>query len=620
MAPAASVLDTPPLYYPATSDYTNESNHTFQGIPGLERSANGRLWATWYSGGDSEGPENYVVLATSGDNGNSWSDVIMAIDPLDNIRAFDPCLWTDPQDRLWFFWAQADTRTTNPGVWAIVTEDPNSAMPTWSEPTRLCDGIMMNKPTVLDNGNWLLPTAIWNTEGSSRVVQSTDNGNTFNLIGQANVPASIRSADEPMIVERDNDLLMYVRTDLGIGQSTSVDNGYTWTDVVPTNLTDTVSRFFLRELDSGNLLLVTNSPPSGTGRSHLTAYLSQNQGTTWQGGLLIDERLGVSYPDGVQDENGTIYLSYDYNRTTDRQILMSTFTEADVLAGTAVSEEARFQVLINQANVYPSPPMGSIVDRTGNGHEARTIRTSVAPANVGGLTEAFSFHDGYIATPDATDTPHLGTEETEGTISAWVKFNEGFMDFSGGWGNALMVGATWDDGTARVELDSDGRIRLAAKLSDGTRSNILTGYTSTEADKWYHLAFSFGVETGNQNLSRTRLVVTDSEGNVSTYYGANYDADLTLDMSDLCFGGMTAALEGADRDSILDGEMTDLRYYDSALSLSEIALLADSDFTTNPASGALVAHYYPTAVPEPGSLMLILTAVFALAGFCRKKT
>lgn len=37
-----------------------------------------------------------------------------------------------------------------------------------------------------------------------------------------------------------------------------------------------------------------------TSRSHLTAYLSKDDGTTWTGGLMLDERRGVSYPDGQQ--------------------------------------------------------------------------------------------------------------------------------------------------------------------------------------------------------------------------------------------------------------------------------------------------------------------------------
>ena len=38
------------------------------------------------------------------------------------------------------------------------------------------------------------------------------------------------------------------------------------------------------------------------------AYISQDDGKTWKGGLEIDGRADVSYPDAAQDENGNIYI------------------------------------------------------------------------------------------------------------------------------------------------------------------------------------------------------------------------------------------------------------------------------------------------------------------------
>ena len=35
-------------------------------------------------------------------------------------------------------------------------------------------------------------------------------------------------------------------------------------------------------------------------RRHLTAFISTDDGRTWGGGLMLDERRGVSYPDGQQ--------------------------------------------------------------------------------------------------------------------------------------------------------------------------------------------------------------------------------------------------------------------------------------------------------------------------------
>jgi hypothetical protein len=68
--------------------------------------------------------------------------------------------------------------------------------------------------------------------------------------------------------------------------------------------------------------------------------------------LLLDERDSVSYPDGVEAQNGDLYVIYDRGRfppTADREILMATFTEADVKQGQCVTERARLQVVVNWA-------------------------------------------------------------------------------------------------------------------------------------------------------------------------------------------------------------------------------------------------------------------------------
>lgn len=345
-----------------------DDTRIFQGIPGLERAKNGRLWALWYAGGPDEpgeGPGNYVVLVTSGDDGKKWSKPKLVIDPTGPVRAYDPTLWHDPKGRLWLFWAQSyqwwDGRS---GVWAVVTENPGDENPKWSAPRRLCNGIMMNKPTVLSSGEWLLPAAVWERaanknieppnrhdlgkESAANVIVSKDEGATWKFLGQAIVPK--RVFDEHMIVERrDGSLWMLVRTSYGIGESSSTDRGKTWSEGQPSSMPHVNSRFFVRRLASGKLLLVTHNPPDHKTRSHLIAHLSDDDGKTWSGGLMLDERKGVSYPDGVQAPDGTIYIIYDYNRTTDKQILMAVFTEDDVAKGQCVSGRARLRVQVNQA-------------------------------------------------------------------------------------------------------------------------------------------------------------------------------------------------------------------------------------------------------------------------------
>ena len=84
-------------------------------------------------------------------------------------------------------------------------------------------------------------------------------------------------------------------------------------------------------------------------RNNLMAMLSEDDGKTWHGGLMLDSRDQVSYPDGTQAEDGRIYIIYDWQRYKAREVLMSVFTEEDVLAGRPVSGKARFEILVNKA-------------------------------------------------------------------------------------------------------------------------------------------------------------------------------------------------------------------------------------------------------------------------------
>lgn len=315
--------------------YKNE-NREFSGISSIAITPKGRIWAVWYAGiTPDEDVNNYVVLATSDDKGNSWKETVI-IDPDQEgpVRAFDPELWIDPTGKLWVFWAQCiDHDGTVAGVWAITTNYPEVENPDWTATRRLTNGIMMCKPLVLSTGEWILPASTWRlTDNSAKIIVSLDNGNIWTEKGAVNISKDVRSFDEHMIVEKKNgDIWMLVRTKYGIGESVSSDGGYTWSPLVPSKIQHPAARFFIRRLNSGNLLLVKHGPINmKTGRSHLMAFVSKDDGYSWSHGLLLDERPGVSYPDGQQTIDGMIYITYDFNRTKEQMILMTSFTEEDI--------------------------------------------------------------------------------------------------------------------------------------------------------------------------------------------------------------------------------------------------------------------------------------------------
>jgi hypothetical protein len=379
VADAASLQ--PPQHVGKPKPEQAVTNRAFSGIPSLAVAPKGRMWATWYAGvTPAEDHNNYVVLSTSGDDGKHWTEVLV-VDPDAGgpVRSFDPELWVSPDGRLFFFWAQMEKgrRDAELGVWYIETSEPDAAEPKWSKPRRIGDGVMMCKPLVLSSGEWVLPISRWKEhDESAQFIVSTDTGKSWARRGGCNVPKDVRQFDEHMFVERrDGSLWLLVRTTYGIGESVSTDRGVTWPELKPSGILHTPSRFFIRRLASGNLLLVKHGPlETRTSRSHLTAYLSNDDGNTWTGGLMLDERLGVSYPDGQQTPDGLIRIIYDYNRVSDRNILMATFREEDVAAGKDASGAVKLRQLVSKASGGQEKPKTSTALGMADNNDGKPLR------------------------------------------------------------------------------------------------------------------------------------------------------------------------------------------------------------------------------------------------------
>ena len=323
-------------------------------IIGMDRTPKGRIWGCWTGTGDKQ--DGYFLLATSDDQGATWSKPRLAVGARTDASqklsgALVGNLWTDPKGRLWLFFDQQlgdpQKRITN---WFIRCDDPDAAEPKWSEPVQFAEGCTLNKPTVLKNGDWLLPVSDWQKK-TARVFASVNEGATWKERGSVQFPNW--QYDEHMAVElRDGRLWMLARTSGQPHESFSADGGVTWsTPNQAATLQNVSSRFFLRRLNSGRILLVKNGSPAERlpARTHLSAWLSEDEGQTWKGGLLLDERNAVSYPDGFESPDGLIHILYDWNRHTDAEILLAKFREEDVLAGKLVSVDAKLLLPANKA-------------------------------------------------------------------------------------------------------------------------------------------------------------------------------------------------------------------------------------------------------------------------------
>jgi hypothetical protein len=345
---AATSKDTPPRLIPnpgSTEDHARVKR-TCTGVPSIAVSRGGRIWAVWYSGttpGEiiERCPYAYTVVSTSGDGGRTWKEVL-AIDPdgPGPLKAFDPQPWIDPDGKLWIIWHH----TGGKHAWAITADDAERENPAWSPPRIITSGIMMNKPAILSNGDWLFAVSERKTGTMNlmKALVSSDQGRTFHVKGELEISYDLKPC-EPMIVERkEGSLWMLTRSQKGISESISTDGGVTWSDLKVQAIKHTASRFFISRLQSGHLLLVKHMGMDvdleAVGRSQrreLTAFISKDDGKTWSAGLMLDDRNGISYPDGQQTADGTIHLIWDFSRSKEQEIVMTTFREEDVLATSA---------------------------------------------------------------------------------------------------------------------------------------------------------------------------------------------------------------------------------------------------------------------------------------------
>lgn len=352
---------------------------------GIEQTPGGRIWCCWVGGGDNS--KAFFLLSWSDDGGETWSDTKAVLDPHDsrlpeNRRTIVGNLWCDPEGRLWLFYDLSMTYYDGRAVtWAVVCDNPDAARPRWSKPRYIGVGVSLNKPTVLSNGDWVLPSALWqrhvinvlldkgrkaniyhdsyheyDSMRGANLYISSDKGATWQWYKGVVIPNT--NHEENMVIELSDGILqMTSRSRKCIYRTLSYDKGRTWGEVEEW-MPHVNARHFIRRLSDGRLLMVRHGMTNERTpkRSHLRAFISSDDGKTWQGGLLLDERLNISYPDGFESKDGYIYISYDRCRSTEGEILMARFTAEDVLQGKITSSRGTLRKIISK----PGKVKGSV--------------------------------------------------------------------------------------------------------------------------------------------------------------------------------------------------------------------------------------------------------------------
>ncbi len=326
---AAAELSAPPFY---AESWVSPRDH----MPSAHSSAtcvlpSGDLLAVWY-GGSREGAADVALFTSRLAAGTTaWTtptltvDRAMAQDELDRVikKVGNAVIFADRTGTLWMIYVSVSMGGWSGSALNVKTSQDEGR--TWTASRRLTlnpflnlSSLVRNKPIFASDGRIGLPVyhemaikfpqMLWLTPGPKGSVQEYRMRNL----------ASESGLIQPTLVPLDNDRVLMMlrdrRTKTRMHMAYSGDNGWTWSDAVPSGLPNPDSALDGIRLRDGRILVVYNHAIRN--RENLRFAISADSGRSWRSGPTIESATDreFSYPFLVEDQRGQIHLTYTWQR------------------------------------------------------------------------------------------------------------------------------------------------------------------------------------------------------------------------------------------------------------------------------------------------------------------
>jgi alpha-L-fucosidase len=187
---------------------------------------------------------------------------------------------------------------------------------TWSAGVKIPDqllGPIKDKPVRLTDGTILCPSSIETKQNWIIHVERTDQN--LSHWEKINIDNNGFNPIQPTILFHKNGSLQLLcrSKEKKIVESWSTDQGRSWSPVQPTALVNNNSGIDAVTLKNGMQLLICN--PIEKGRNKLSLLASED-GKQWNEVIVLEDQPKgeFSYPAIIQGADGTIHLTYTFNR------------------------------------------------------------------------------------------------------------------------------------------------------------------------------------------------------------------------------------------------------------------------------------------------------------------
>ncbi|SDA56047.1 Predicted neuraminidase (sialidase) [Algoriphagus alkaliphilus] len=280
------------------------------------------VMAAWFGGTYERHPD--VSIYTSHRKNGEWSIPALAADGIENEvfrnPTWNPVLHRKNDGKIVLFYKEGP----NPREWWGHYKVSGDEGKTWSKETQLPPGFLgpvRNKSVELSNGKLLHPSSFeTNNVWTSHVEISNPDLTGWEKV---DLKGPFNAIQPTALFHPDGKIQLLCRTQEGVvAESWSSDQGKTWTPLVATKLENNNSGIDGVTLADGSHLLVVN--PLKKGRNKLV-LLGSDDGISWEELLILEneERGEFSYPAIIQAKDGTLHISYTYNREKIKYIHLS---------------------------------------------------------------------------------------------------------------------------------------------------------------------------------------------------------------------------------------------------------------------------------------------------------
>jgi len=272
------------------------------------------ILASWFGGTYERHPD--VSIYTSLLSKGGWSAPVLVADGVENEQTryptWNPVLYKKQDGEMVLYYKIGPSPREWWGAYKLSSDEGK----TWSEEIKIPNNLLgpiKNKPVNLSNGEILYPTSIETKDRWTLYVETSDQ----NLSNWKKIELDNRgfNAIQPTVFfHPGGKLQMLCRTQEGkIASTWSMDLGQSWTPLEPSKLLNNNSGIDGVTLQNGYHLLLCN--PLKKGRNKLV-LMGSSDGINWEElAVLEDQPKGeFSYPAIIQAQDGTVHLTYTYNR------------------------------------------------------------------------------------------------------------------------------------------------------------------------------------------------------------------------------------------------------------------------------------------------------------------